>query len=487
MLYVCENNLYAAQTAAAATHALSDVAARAAGYGIPGVVVDGNDIFAVYQAANPAVDRARSGGGPTLIECKTYRWRAHTERRGQPDPRDPGEIEAWKRKDPIALLERQLREQGELDDAGLRIMEGEIMAALEAAVAFAEASPFPLTRAGDRRRVCGLTRGADDARADIQRGRCRSHRRGDAARSQDLLHVDRRDCSRCSRSSAHQRIRATPITEAALTGMAIGAAGCGFRPIVDWRQVTFCFVAMDQIVNQAAKIHYMFGGQVTFPILYRAAVGGGGLVAAQHSQSPYSMFMNVAGLKMFLPSTPYDMKGLLKTAIRDNNPVISFESSRLMARKGPVPDEDYTIPLGKADIKREGSDVTVVALAWLVHEALAAAEELAKEGISVEIVDPRTLVPLDTETIRNSVQKTGRLVIADEAGPTAGFSAEVAAVATEDAATFARLKAPVKRVCALQVPIPYSPVLENHVFPDRKRIIAGHREVLPGGRPAAAA
>ena len=192
-----------------------------------------------------------------------------------------------------------------------------------------------------------------------------------------------------------QRVSATPITEAALTGMAIGAAGSGFRPIVDWRQVTFCFVAMDQIVNQAAKIHYMFGGQVTFPILYRAAVGGGGLVAAQHSQSPYSMFMNVAGLKMFLPSTPYDMKGLLKTAIRDNNPVISFESSRLMARKGPVPEEDYTIPLGKADIKREGSDVTVVALAWLVHEALAAAEELAKEGISVEIVDPRTLVPLD--------------------------------------------------------------------------------------------
>jgi pyruvate/2-oxoglutarate/acetoin dehydrogenase E1 component len=275
-----------------------------------------------------------------------------------------------------------------------------------------------------------------------------------------------------------QRIRATPITEAALTGMGIGAAGSGFRPIVDWRQVTFSFVAMDQIVNQAAKIHYMFGGQVKFPILFRASVGGGGQVAAQHSQSPYSMFMNVAGLKMFLPSTPYDMKGLLKTAIRDNNPVISFESGRLMARKGPVPDDEYTIPLGKADIKREGTDVTVVALAWLVHEALAAAETLAAEGISVEIVDPRSLVPLDAETIRTSVRKTGRLVIADEAGPTAGFSAEIAALATEDPATFASLKAPVKRVCALQVPIPYSPILENHVFPDRNRIIAGVREVL---------
>src|ERR1700724_2530488 len=284
-----------------------------------------------------------------------------------------------------------------------------------------------------------------------------------------------------------ERIRATPIAEAALTGMAIGAAGSGFRPIVDWRQVTFGFVAMDQIVNQASKIHYMFGGQVSFPILYRAAVGGGTQLAAQHSQSPYSMFMNLAGLKMFLPSTPYDMKGLLKTAIRDNNPVISFESNRLMARKGPVPEDDYTIPLGKADIKREGNDVTVVALAWLVHEAVAAAEELAAEGISIEVVDPRTLAPLDTETIRSSVRKTGRLVIADEAGPTAGFAAEVAAVATEDAATFARLKAPVKRVCALQVPIPYSPVLENHVFPDRKRIIAAIREALGGGRSAEAA
>ncbi|HUA52675.1 MAG TPA: transketolase C-terminal domain-containing protein [Candidatus Sulfotelmatobacter sp.] len=284
-----------------------------------------------------------------------------------------------------------------------------------------------------------------------------------------------------------KRMRATPIAEGALTGMAIGAAGSGFRPIVDWRQVTFAFVAMDQIVNQASKIHYMFGGQRSFPIVYRAAVGGGTRLAAQHCQCPYSMFMNLAGLKLFLPSTPYDMKGLLKSAIRDNNPVISFESNRLMARKGPVPEDDYTIPLGVADIKRAGSDVTVVALAWLVHEALAAAEELAKEGISVEVVDPRTLVPLDKDTIRASVRKTGRLVIADEAGPTAGFSAEVAAVVTEDPATFGALKAAVRRVCALQVPIPYSPGLEDHVFPDRARITAGIRDVLNGPRPAAAA
>jgi acetoin:2,6-dichlorophenolindophenol oxidoreductase subunit beta len=274
------------------------------------------------------------------------------------------------------------------------------------------------------------------------------------------------------------RIRATPIAESALTGMAIGAAGSGYRPIVDWRMVTFCFVAMDQIVNQAAKIHYMFGGQATFPILFRASVGGGTRRAAQHSQSPYSMFMNVAGLKMILPSTPYDMKGLLKTAIRDNNPVISFESDRLMSYEGDVPDTDYTIPFGVADIKRSGTDVTIVAFAWLVHEALAAAHELEGEGISVEVVDPRTLVPMDAATIRASVRKTGRLVIADEAGPTASAAAEVAALVCEDDATFRALKAAPQRVCALQVPIPYGPELEDHVFPDRHKIAAAVRKVV---------
>jgi len=277
-----------------------------------------------------------------------------------------------------------------------------------------------------------------------------------------------------------ERVRATPIAESALTGMAVGAAGSGYRPIVNWSSVTFSFVAMDQIVNQAAKIHYMFGGQVTFPIVYRAVVGGGTRRAAQHSQSPYSMFMNVAGLKIVLPSTPYDMKGLMKTAIRDNNPVVMFESGRVGSVEGEVPDEDYTIPFGKADIKREGSDVTIVAIAWLVHEALAAAEDLAKDGISAEVIDPRSLVPLDVDCIRASVRKTGRLVVADEAGPTCGASAEIVALVTEDKETFAALKGPVKRVCALQVPIPYTPGLEDHVFPDRKKIVAGVRDVMAG-------
>jgi pyruvate/2-oxoglutarate/acetoin dehydrogenase E1 component len=262
--------------------------------------------------------------------------------------------------------------------------------------------------------------------------------------------------------------------------MAIGAAGSGYRPIVNWSMVTFGFVAMDQIVNQASKIHYMFGGQAKFPIVIRASVGGGRQLAAQHSQSPYSMFMNLAGLKLILPSTPYDMKGLLKSAIRDNNPVLSFESSRLMGLKGDIPEEEYIVPLGKADIKRRGGDVTVVALAWMVHEALAAADTLQQEGISVEVIDPRTLAPMDAETIRGSVRKTGRLIVADEAGPTAGASAEIIALVAEDRETFASLKAPVKRVCAIPVPVPYSPELENHVFPNREKIVAGVKTLLNG-------
>ena len=275
-----------------------------------------------------------------------------------------------------------------------------------------------------------------------------------------------------------QRVRFTPISESALTGMGLGAAGCGYRPIVNWRMVTFSFVAMDQIVNQASKIRYMFGGQADFPVTYRCSTGGGMGLAAQHSQSPYSMWMHIAGLKIILPATPADAKGLLKSAIRDNNPVVSFECSRLNAVTGPVPDGDHLVPLGKAEVKRSGSDVTVVALAFYVQEALAVAAELAGAGISVEVVDPRTLVPLDVETLRASVRKTGRLVIVDEAPPTCSAAAEIAAMVVEDTPTFRALKAPVQRVCAAPVPVPYSPTLEKAALPDRAAITAAIHRVL---------
>ena len=277
-----------------------------------------------------------------------------------------------------------------------------------------------------------------------------------------------------------ERVRVCPISEEAYVGAAIGAAGSGFRPIVSPGMMTFAFTAMDQIVNQMAKIHYMFGGQAPFPIVFRASTGGGRSAAAQHSQSPHPLFMNLAGLKLVMPVTPYDAKGLMKSAIRDDNPVVFFEDQMLALRgvKSAVPEEEYTVPIGVADVKRQGRDVTVVAIAKMVLEALAAAEELANEGISVEVVDPRTLVPMDKGMLRASVQKTERVVIVDEACLTCSAAAEIAALLTEDPATFRALKAPPKRVCAPDVPIPYSPVMERFCLPDKARIIAGIREVL---------
>ena len=278
------------------------------------------------------------------------------------------------------------------------------------------------------------------------------------------------------------RVRFSPISESVLTGMGLGAAGCGFRPIVHWRMVTFSFVAMDQIVNQVSKIRYMFGGQADFPVTYRCTTGGGIGLAAQHSQSPYSMWMHLAGLKVILPSTPADAKGLLKSAIRDNNPVVSFECSRLAGLTGPVPDGDHLVPIGVADVKRAGTDVTIVALAYYVQEALAVAEDLAREDIGIEVIDPRTLVPLDVDAVLASARKTGRVVIVDEAPATCSAASEIAALIAEDPDTFRALKAPIRRVCAVPVPVPYSPTLEQAALPSREDIKNAVGEVLKESR-----
>lgn len=275
-----------------------------------------------------------------------------------------------------------------------------------------------------------------------------------------------------------ERVRMTPIAESSFVGAAIGVAGSGFRAVADLRMATFAFCAFDQFVNQAAKITYMFGAQAKFPILYRQRNGLGASAAAQHSVNPYSMYMNVAGLKIIIPSTPYDVKGLLKTAMRDNNPVISFEHMELGMVKGEVPEEEYLIPFGKAAIKKKGSDVTLVAISLMVYEALAAAEEMEKQGISVEMIDPRTLVPMDVETIRNSVKKTGRLVVVDEACQTCSAASEILSLVVEDTETFRALKAPVKRVCGLDIPVPFSPPMEKFAIPDQEKIMKAVRQVM---------
>lgn len=274
------------------------------------------------------------------------------------------------------------------------------------------------------------------------------------------------------------RVRATPISESAFVGAAIGLAGSGFRVVVNIRMATFGFVAMDQMVNQAAKITYMFGGQARFPIVYLMTIGAGMSKAAQHSINPYPMFMNIPGLKIVLPATPYDAKGLLKAAIRDNNPVLYFEHMALAGVTGEVPEEDYTVPFGQAVVRKEGSDVTVVALAKMMYEVLAVAQEMEGEGISLEVIDPRTLVPLDIQTIRASVAKTGRLVVVDEACQTCGAAAEITSLVVEDDKTFSCLKSAPKRVCGLDVPIPYSPPLEQYVLPNKEKIAAAIRQTV---------
>jgi pyruvate/2-oxoglutarate/acetoin dehydrogenase E1 component len=273
-----------------------------------------------------------------------------------------------------------------------------------------------------------------------------------------------------------ERVRDTPISESAIIGVATGAAITGMRPIAEIMFGDLSALAMDQIANQAAKLTYMFGGQTKVPLVIRMPFGAGVNVAAHHSQSLEAWFLHVPGLKIAMPSTPYDAKGLLKTAIRDDNPVMFFEHKLLYNIKGPVPEEEYTVPLGVADVKRKGEDVTIVATLYMVHKSLAAAEELGKEEISVEVVDPRTLVPLDKQAIIDSVKKTGRIVIVTEDCKTGGVSAEIAAVVAEEAIDY--LDAPVKRVAEPDTPIPFSPPLERFVIPDEKKIIGAVKEVI---------
>jgi len=273
-----------------------------------------------------------------------------------------------------------------------------------------------------------------------------------------------------------ERVRDTPISESAIIGTGVGAAITGMRPVAEIMFGDLTALAMDQIANQAAKICYMFGGQAKCPLVIRTPFGAGVNIASHHSQSLEAWFMHVPGLFVAMPSTPYDAKGLLKTAIRGNNPVFFCEHKLLYPTVGEVPEEEYTVPFGVADVKREGSDVSVVATSYMVHKALRTAEAFQKEGLNVEVIDLRTLTPLDRQAIVKSVKKTGRIVIVSEDCRTAGVGAEVAAVVAEEALDY--LDAPVKRVCEPDTPIPFSPPLEQYVIPDEKRITKAIKEVM---------
>jgi acetoin:2,6-dichlorophenolindophenol oxidoreductase subunit beta len=274
-----------------------------------------------------------------------------------------------------------------------------------------------------------------------------------------------------------KRVWSTPISENSFSGMAVGAAMTGLRPIVALSIASFMYLASDQIINQAGKLRYMTGGQMKVPAVFRCSLYYNRSIAAQHSDRPYPLFMNAPGLKVLAPTTPADMKGLLKSAIRDDDPTVVFEDSTLWPIKGEVPtDPDHLVPIGKADVKHAGTDVTIVAIAGAMRHALAAAMILKEQGISAEVIDPRTLVPLDKDTIIKSVARTGRLVLVDNANRTCNAAAEIAATIAEEA--FECLKKPIQRLCTPDVHIPFSPALEKPLFPNQDTIVAAVRKVL---------
>jgi pyruvate/2-oxoglutarate/acetoin dehydrogenase E1 component len=272
------------------------------------------------------------------------------------------------------------------------------------------------------------------------------------------------------------RVMDTPLSEALLSGMAVGAAATGLRPVLHLMFGNFLYTAWDAIANQAAKLRYMTGGQISMPLVFMAVFGGGRSQGAQHSDSMHSMLVNLAGLKVVMPATPADAKGLMKAAIRDNNPVVFLQSAGRGGELGEVPDGDWVVPLGVADVKRPGTAVTVIAIGAMVRLAMRAAEALAPEGVSVEVVDPRTLRPLDTATLLKSVRKTGRVVVVDEGRLGAGMASEIAAHIAEHA--FGSLRAPIRRVAAADVPIPFSPDLEREVLPSEQRVTEAIRSTL---------
>jgi len=480
-IFVCENNLYASSVAQVNHQRQRDIAQRAAGYGMPGVTVDGNDALAVYRAAGEAVERARTGGGPTLLVCNTYRHHPHLS--GYPDDRPLDEKEAWLKRDPLFLLASYVDDA--LPDGPARriAIEEEIDASLEHALAAAEAAPRP-DPAEIERGVYGPRPSFPEAPQPGERELGYQLALNEAM-TQAILADPRvtyigEDLERFAASWGvpEGRVRDTPIAEEGFTGLATGAALCGERAVADLMFMDFSAIAMDQIVNQAAKIRYMLGGEVKCPVVIRMHVGGGNNSAAQHSQSLEAWFAHIPGLTVIYPSNPYDAKGLLLAALSDENPIIFLESRKLMRMTGHVPEAMYRLPIGKAAIARPGNDVTLVAIGPLVRDALAAAEDLAKENISVEVIDPRTLQPLDIDTLAASARKTGRVIIAHQAVRFAGLGAEIAAQITERC--FAELKAPVVRLGAPFAPVPFAGTLEGVYQPGKDQIVDAVRELVHG-------
>jgi 2-oxoisovalerate dehydrogenase E1 component len=492
VVFICENNQFALSADWRTQRAVEDLADRAAGYGMAGQVVDGNDLLAVEDAVARALARARGGYGPTFLEMKTFRRMQHSMRANLPDVRDPELVAEWEAKDPLPRLERLLREAQQLDDERseriAREVERSVEDAIDTALADEDANAADLLpaalapqrsyrppAAGTERKL-GFVAAVREA-LDLELAADPNV----VVMGEDIGKVGGlfRATEGLYERYGPERIRDTPLTESGFVGCGIGAALTGLRPVVELQFSDFAGVAFDQIMNQAAKLRFMMGGTPSIPLVIRMVSGGGVRLGAQHSQSLEALFAHIPGLVVVMPSNPYDAKGLLSAAIRGDNPVIFLEQKLLFfAEPAPVPEERYGIELGVGRVARQGSDVTVVALGAQVPNAMRAAQELQGEGVDVEVVDPRTLVPLDTALIAQSVTKTGRVVVVHEAVQFCGFGAEIAAHVAQHC--FWNLDAPVVRVGAPSHPMPYQKDLELATLP-------GHQEILAAVRSLSAA
>ncbi len=488
IVFFCENNGYAEFSPIADQHPVP-MSARAAGYGLDYVSVDGNDVEAVAAVMTDAVRRIRAGGGPVFVEAATYRWHGHYE--GDPEKyRQADELAEWQQRDPLVITRSRLLGRGVGQDV-LDEVEAQVRARIDAAVDAARQAPPPdmsVLRSsvyaprpaiaepdwvpaadGEIFRTMDAVRlaleGALDANPEAFVAGVDVGKGGNVFALTRGLHARWPD-----------RLLDTPISETAVMGLAVGGAMAGMTPLVELMYLDFLGVCFDQILNQAAKLRFMTGGKARMGLVIRTQFGGGRSSGSQHSQSLEALLAHVPGLTVVMPSTPADTYGLLRSAIADPNPVVFIENRQLYGMKGPKPPADYMIPLGKAKVVREGTDLTIVSVSRMVHEALAAAEALAPRGISVEVIDLRTVAPLDKQTILASLAKTNRLLIAHEGVTDFGIGAEIAALAAYQG--FWTLDAPVRRVAPPPTPSPYAPNLEEQWLPDRRAIERAAEELV---------
>ncbi len=500
VIFVCENNLYATATPLANATKNTDIASRAKAYGIPGVSVDGNHVQAVYEAAQKAIERARNGGGPTLLEARTYRTVGHHEGDQLVGTyRTQQELDEWKMLDPILKLRKILVEQQEIPIEQLDEIDAQITKVVDAAVTFAESSPSPEAQSAGAHMWAEPVNPPEALAvqstpvASREQGWLEAVRDGIAEemrRDENIIYLGEGTGERGG-SFGHtknlwqefgaSRMIDTPICELGFTGAAAGAAATGCRAVADLMFTDFLFEAASQIIQQAAKLRYMTNGRLNVPMVVRSGMGAIKNAGPHHSGCYYPLWAHCPGLIVAVPSTPADAKGLWKTALRAGDPVLMFEHKSLFASKGLVPEGEYFVPFGQAAIVRAGTDLTIVSCGLLLHRCVDAATKLAAEGVSCEVIDLRTIVPLDVEAIANSVSKTGHLLIVDEAFSMCGIGAEITAAMMELA--FDELDAPIGRLHTDPVAQPFSPNLEDAIIVTVGKIAEAAKSVLNGIAP----